>query len=144
MEAIEFTHSTAQINNEIAYLLSLAQDLPKHGELIENFDSTVDKIDSHVLYLQNKITEKLDKKSKEFELAISQNNPPGFLSDQDIDKWHKIAVSGGGQINLLAFKKTLVANFKDELHEQLGVEKLTEQNITIRLILDKLRQLIMI
>ena len=144
MEIAEFVSSAVQINSEITYLLSLAQDSQKHGELIENFDSTLDKIDDHILYLQNKITEELDKKTKEFENAIAQDSPPDFLSGQDIDKWHKIAASGGGKIKFLAFKKVLIANFKEELHKQLEVEKLTEQNITIRLILDKLRQLIMI
>lgn len=144
METIEFMNSAVQINSEIACLLSLAHDSQKHGELIEKFDPALDKIDNHVLYLQNKITEKLNKKIKEFELAISQDSPPDFLLDQDIDKWHKIMASKDSQIKLSAFKKTLIANFKDELHRQLGVEKLTEQNITIRLILDKLRQLIMI
>lgn len=144
METIEFMNSAVQINSEIACLLSLAQDSQKHGELIEKFDPALDKIDNYVLYLQNTITEKLEKKIKEFELAIAQDNPPGFLSDQDTDKWYKIAASGGGKVKLLAFKKALIANFKDELYRQLGVEKLTEQNITIRLILDRLRQLIMI
>jgi len=144
MEAIEFMNSAVQINSEITYLLSLAQDSQQHGELIENFDAIVDKVDNHVLYLQNIITEELDNKTKEFEIAISQDSPPGFLSNQDIDKWHKITISGGDQMKLLTFKKNLITNFKNELHRQLEVEKLTEQNITIRLILDKLRQLIMI
>lgn len=144
MELAELLGSAVQINNEMNYLLSLAQDSQKHGELIDNFDAIVDKVDNYVLYLQNRITEELNNKTKEFEIAISVNSPPGFLSDQDIDKWHKIATSGGGQMKLLAFKKNLIANFKNDLHKQLEVEKLTEQNITIRLILDKLRQLIMI
>lgn len=144
MELTELLSSAVQINNEMNYLLSLAQNSQKHGELIENFDPIVDKIDNHILYLQNRITEELDKKTREFEIAISVDSPPDFLSNQDIDKWHKIATSGGGQMKLLAFKKNLITNFKNNLHRQLEVEKLTEQNITIRLILDKLRQLIMI
>jgi hypothetical protein len=144
MELVELMSDATQINSEIAYLLSLAQDSQKQGELIENFDPILDKIDSHVLYLQNRITEELDKKSKEFTLAIAQASPPSFLSDQDIDKWHKLAALKDGSVKLATFKKTLIINFKNELHRQLAVEKLTEQNITIRLILDKLRQLIMI
>lgn len=144
METTEFVNSTAPVNNELAYLLSLAQNPSKHGELIENFDTTVDKIDNYILDVQNKIADQLNQKIKAFELAIAQDDPPDFLSDQDIDSWHKIAALEDNEAKLMTFKKTLVANFKHELYRQLGVEQLTEQNITIRLILDKLRQIIMI
>lgn len=144
MELVKFVSSSVQINSEIINLLALAQDSQKHGELIESFDPALDRIDNHILYLQKSITKELNQKIKKFESAISQNTPPDFLSNENIDKWCKIAASETNQAKLIAFKKTLITNFKKELHKQLEVEKLTEQNITIRLILDKLRQLIMI
>lgn len=129
------------INRDIAHLLDLAKDPQKYGELIEILEPTIDKIDKHILALQARLTEELDRKTKEFEASIELlNEPPEHLSAADRAKWHKFSTLGGEAQELDSFKKSLIENFKHEISQQLHVEKLTEQNITIRRILDKIRQ----
>ncbi|CAL7961057.1 conserved hypothetical protein [Gammaproteobacteria bacterium] len=142
-----------QVNNDITRLLELAKDPRKYGELIEKLDPTIDKVDRHVMALQTRLTEELNRRTKEFEAAIKVlddpaamfgSKPPGFLSSADITKWHKLAASRGTVRHLTGFKKILIDNFKSEVSKQLHIEKLTEQNITIRRILDKIRQTLII
>jgi len=142
-----------QVNNDITHLLELAKDPKKYGELIEKLDPTMDKVDQHVMALQTRLTEELDRRTKEFEIAIKvldnpatmlDSNPPGFLSGADIAKWRKLAASRETALHLTGFKKSLIDGFKNEMSKQLHIEKLTEQNITIRRILDKIRQTLII
>lgn len=142
-----------QVNNDITKLLELAKDPKKYGELIEKLDPTINKIDQHVIALQTRLTEELDRRTKEFEAAIKVldspttafgSSPPDFLSKADIAKWHKFAASRGGVRYLSEFKKSLVDSFRNEVSKQLHIERLTEQNITIRRILDKIRQTLVI
>jgi hypothetical protein len=142
-----------QVNNDIAHLVELAKDPKKYGELIGILDPTIDKVDLHVMALQNKLTEELDRRTKEFAnavkalddpLTLAKSIPPSFLSDADIAKWHKLAESGGGAQQLAGFKKALINDFKEGMSKHLQIGKLTEQNITIRRILDKIRQTLMI
>lgn len=141
-----------QVNNDIAHLVELSKDPKKYGELIGTLDPTIDKVDQHVMALQNKLTEELDRKTKEFASAVkalddplmmAKSSPPNFLSDADIAKWHKLVAAGEGQ-QLASFKKALINDFKDGMSKQLQIGKLTEQNITIRRILDKIRQTLII
>ena len=142
-----------QVNNEITQLLELAKDPRKYGELIEKMDPTIDKVDQHVMALQARLTEELDRRTKEFETAIKAldnpatmfgSEPPDFLSSADVAKWRKLAASRGVTRHLTGFKKSLIDGFKNEMSKQLHIEKLTEQNITIRRILDKIRQTLLI
>ena len=141
-----------QVDNDIAHLVELAKDPKKYGELIGKLDPTIDKVDQHVMALQNKLTEELDSRTKEFANAVkaldnplmmAKSSPPSFLSDADIAKWHKLAAAGERQ-QLAGFKKALMNDFKDGMYKYLQIGKLTEQNITIRRILDKIRQTLMI
>jgi hypothetical protein len=142
-----------QVDNDIAHLVELAKDPKKYGELIGILDPTIDKVDQHVVALQNKLTEELDRRTKEFVSAVkalddplmmAKSSPPSFLSDADKAKWHKFVEVGGGAQQLVSFKKTLINDFKDGMSKHLQIGKLTEQNITIRRILDKIRQTLMI
>jgi hypothetical protein len=142
-----------QVNKDITQLLELAKDPRKYGELIGKLDPAIDKVDQHVMALQTRLTKELDRRTKEFEAAIKAldspetmfgSSPPDFLSSADMSKWRKLAASRGTVRHLIGFKKSLIDSFKNDMSRQLHIEKLTEQNIIIRRILDKIRQTLII
>ena len=106
-----------QVDKDIEYLLELSKDPKKCGKLIESLDPSMDRIDNHVVTLQNRLTDELNRRTEEFEKKIKVSDPN---------------------------KKLLVDDFKREMSKKLQVERLTEQNIIIRRILDKIRQTLII
>jgi hypothetical protein len=149
----EMRQQMLQISDDIAYLLKLVNDPQRYGELIQILDPTVDKVDQHAIKLQAKLTEELDKRAKEFEISVgpldnqsvmSKSQPPNFLSDVEAKEWQKLASSEASPQQLADFKRTLIKDFKNKTYKHPQIEKLTEQNISIRGILNKIRQTLII
>jgi hypothetical protein len=142
-----------QISDDIAYLLGLANDPQKYGELIKAIDPTMDKVNQHAITMQNRLIKERDRKVQEFKtsikaldnpLTMAKSKPPGILSNTDAAKWKKLAVSEASPQELADFKDKLINTLKDEVSQSLQVEKLTQQNMSIRGILDKIRQTLII
>ncbi len=141
------------VSNYIEYLLELSNDPQRHGELISVLDPTIDKLEQHVMALHNRLLEELDKRVGDFEIAIKALNslstmigsqPPDCLSEIDKEHWHKLAVSGVLQRQLVSFKESLLDDFKDSTFEQLQITELTDKNMAIRKVLDKIQQVLII
>ena len=101
------------VSKDIERLVELSNDQSKYGKLIEILDPYVDKIDKHIMALQNRLTDELNKRAREFDASIASD---AFTLD----------------------------NFRREISKKMHIEKLTEQNINIRRILDKIRQTLII
>lgn len=142
-----------QINKDITYLLELVNDPKKYGKLIEILDPTVDRLNGCFVELQDRLSEELDKKIKEFEIiikpldntsTISESEPPDFLPEDDKATWRKLAASGAAKHELADFKQELINNFKNRMFKKLKIDELTKQNLAIKKILEKIRRTLLI
>jgi len=140
-----------QITDDVAYLIELVKDPSRHGELIKLLDPFIDKVNLHTNLLQSKLMDVVNNKAEEFKNAISaledpailaQTPPPDCLSTTDKEEWHKLATSQASPQQLTAFKKALSDGFQEKIAIQLQVEKLTEQNMAIKKVLDKIRKVL--
>lgn len=145
----DIPHIMSEVRNQIAYLLKLSQDPLRYGELISMLDPTVDRIEHHIITLHAQLTEEAERRVKEFESAIialnspatmAKSTPPDFLSDNEKAQWHELATSNVTKQKLVIFKNYLVANFKENVFKQLRIDELTDENVAIRDILNKIRK----
>ena len=149
----EIQQQLYQVKRDIAYLLELANDPKKYNELIKILDPTVDKVNNHVTALHEKLIDELNKKIKEFEIILKPlddpkilagKEPPVFLSAADKSRLHKLIAAHANYQQLMDFKLSLIEEFRDELYKKLQIDQLTEQNVTIKRILAKIRQTLLI